>query len=68
MKVMGNKSDKVKVIQIRSSSGCTKKVQLATLKGLGLGRIGQCSILTNNDCTKGMIRRVMHLVRVEEGC
>ncbi len=65
---MSNKCDKIKVVQIRSSSGCTKKVQLATLKGLGLGRIGQSSVLANNDCTKGMIRRVMHLVRVEGGC
>lgn len=59
------KANKIKVTQIASSSGCVKKTQLANLKGLGLGRIGKQSILEDNGCTRGMIRKVAHLINVE---
>lgn len=58
-------SKKIKVTQVASSSGCVKKTQLANLKGLGLGRIGKQSVLEDNGCTRGMIRKVAHLVNVE---
>lgn len=58
-------SGKIKVTQIASSRGCVKKTQVANLKGLGLGRIGKQSILDDNGCTRGMIRKVAHLVNVE---
>lgn len=57
--------ERVKVTQTGSSNGLVKKTQLATLKGLGLGKIGKKSILLNNDCTRGMIKKVAHLINVE---
>ena len=61
---MSDKSIKVK--QIRSSYGVSKK-QLATLVGLGLGRrINMEKILTDSPEVRGMIRVVSHLISVEE--
>lgn len=56
----------IKVTQVRSGNGCVKKTIIANLKGLGLGRIGKQSILKDNECTRGMIRKVAHLVNVED--
>ena len=60
-----NTGGKLKISQIGSANGVVKKTQLATLKGLGLGRIGKQSVLLDNDCTRGMIKKVSHLVSVE---
>ena len=57
---------KIKVTQVKSGNGCVKKTIIANLKGLGLGRIGKKSVLKDNECTRGMIRKVAHLVKVEE--
>jgi large subunit ribosomal protein L30 len=38
--------------------------QRATLIGLGLNKIGRVKDLPDNDSTRGMIRKVRHLVRV----
>ncbi len=38
----------------------------AVLKGLGLGRIGRSVIVANTPSFRGMIKKVMHLVQVEE--
>jgi large subunit ribosomal protein L30 len=38
--------------------------QRATLIGLGLNKIGRMRDLTDNPATRGMIRKVRHLVRV----
>ncbi|MBT8192727.1 MAG: 50S ribosomal protein L30 [Acidimicrobiia bacterium] len=38
----------------------------ATVRGLGLRRMHQTVIQKDNDVTRGMIRRVAHLVAVEE--
>ena len=40
------------------------KEQRATLKGLGLNKIGRVRELPDNPATNGMIRKVQHLVRV----
>lgn len=40
--------------------------QLATLKGLGLRKIGGSRVLENTPSVRGMIKKVMHLVDVEE--
>ena len=56
---------KLKVIQIRSGLGRGKS-QLATLKGLGLGRIGKTRVLENTPSVKGMVNKVEHLIKVEE--
>jgi large subunit ribosomal protein L30 len=38
--------------------------QRATLIGLGLNKIGRVRDLPDNQATRGMIRKVQHLVRV----
>ena len=38
--------------------------QRATLIGLGLNKIGRTRDLPDNSATRGMIRKVQHLVRV----
>lgn len=55
----------VKVTQIKSSIGHGKE-QIATLKGLGLNKIGRTSELEDTPSVRGMIRKVAHLVKVEE--
>ena len=42
------------------------KDQLATLKGLGLGRISRRSTLPDTPAVRGMIRKVAPMVRVVE--
>ena len=41
--------------------------QRQTLVGLGLNKIGRVRELPDNASTKGMIRKVQHLVRVVDG-
>ena len=55
----------LRVTQIKSSIGY-KKDQLATLKSLGLGKIGRSHDLVDNESVRGMIFKVKHLVKVEE--
>ena len=55
----------VTVTQIASGNG-HKPGQQATLIGLGLNKIGRTRVLTDNPSRRGMIRKVAHLVRVEE--
>jgi large subunit ribosomal protein L30 len=56
---------KVKVSQFKSRNGCDKP-QLATLESLGLRKIGQTVEHDDTPQLRGMIRRVAHLVKVEE--
>ncbi|MDA7981077.1 MAG: 50S ribosomal protein L30 [Alphaproteobacteria bacterium] len=39
--------------------------QRDTLRGLGLGRIGRVKVLEDTPSVRGMIRKVAHLVTVE---
>lgn len=55
----------VKIRQVKSSNG-SDKAQLATLESLGLRRIGQTVEHEDRPQLQGMIRRVAHLVEVEE--
>lgn len=55
---------RLKVTLSRSSIGCTE-VQRATLRGLGLRRIGRSRELENTPAVRGMIKSVLHLVAVE---
>jgi large subunit ribosomal protein L30 len=57
---------KIRVRQVRSSSGRTK-AQLATLRGLRLGRPGKTSEVQDTPAVRGMIAKVKHLVQIEEG-
>jgi len=56
---------RLKVTLKHSAIGREKK-QLATLKGLGLRRIGRSRILENTPAVRGMVKKVIHLVDVEE--
>lgn len=55
----------VTVTQTRSSIGRAGD-QRATLKGLGLNKINRTKILEDTASVRGMIKKVSHLVRVEE--
>ncbi len=54
----------VTVSQTKSAAGA-KPGMLATLTGLGLGRIGKVSTLSDTPSTQGMITKVKHLIKVE---
>jgi large subunit ribosomal protein L30 len=57
---------KVKISQFKSSNGADKP-QRATLESLGLRKIGSTVEHADTPQLRGMIRRVAHLVKVEEG-
>ncbi|HID05767.1 MAG TPA: 50S ribosomal protein L30 [Armatimonadetes bacterium] len=40
--------------------------QRATAKALGLTRVNRVVIRPNNPCARGMVRKIQHLVEVEE--
>ena len=56
---------KVRVKQVRSRASRSPET-IATLKALGLGRIGKVREHTINPCVWGMLRKVRHLVQVFE--
>ena len=56
----------VKVTQIRSRNGSTQP-QIATLRSLGLRRIGQTVDVNDTPQARGMIHAVGHLVEVRDG-
>ena len=56
---------KIKVTQIASPIGKPKD-QRATLIGLGLNKMNRTSELEDTPSVRGMIRKVSHLVKVEE--
>ncbi|MBF0560487.1 MAG: 50S ribosomal protein L30 [Alphaproteobacteria bacterium] len=53
----------VTVTQVHSGCG-RKKDQIATLVGLGLGRIRRTRVLEDTPSVRGMIAKVAHLVEV----
>jgi large subunit ribosomal protein L30 len=56
---------KVKLTQVRSAIGQTQRHR-GTLRALGLGRIGRTAEHTESPVLSGMLRKVRHLVNVEE--
>jgi large subunit ribosomal protein L30 len=56
---------KLKIKQIRSCIG-VKESMILNLKGLGLGRIGRTVIVANTPSFRGAVKKVLHLVTVEE--
>lgn len=62
---MAQKEEKVKITQVRSSIGYNVKQRL-TLEALGLRKINHSVIKNNTDQVKGMVKKVHHLVSVEE--
>ncbi len=59
------RKQKVRVRQVRSEIGSPRD-QRSTLRGLGLRKRGQVAELEDSPAVQGMIRKVRHLVRVEE--
>jgi large subunit ribosomal protein L30 len=55
----------IKLTQIGSQHG-RKPGQRETLLGLGLGKIGSSRVVQDTPCAQGMIRKVAHLLRVDE--
>jgi large subunit ribosomal protein L30 len=62
--VGAGKGKTVKVRQVRSGIGFSKR-QKATLRALGLAKIGRVRELPDNPQVRGMIAKVSHLVMVE---
>ena len=56
---------KLKITQIKSKSGATKR-QIAHLESLGIRRMHQTVEVELTPITKGMVEKVLHLVKVEE--
>jgi large subunit ribosomal protein L30 len=56
---------KIRVTQTSSGAG-RKPGQQATLIGLGLNKVGRTRELEATDAVRGMVRKVAHLVKVEE--
>ena len=55
----------LRLTQVKSNAGRPAD-QVKTLKALGLGRIGKTVDQVDNDCVRGMIFKVKHMVKVEE--
>tara|TARA_B100001093_G_C25984854_1_gene658959 strand:+ start:183 stop:368 length:186 start_codon:yes stop_codon:yes gene_type:complete len=56
---------KLKVTLKKSVIGSTES-QRATVRGLGLKKIRSSKLLINTPAVRGMIKKVIHLVDVEE--
>ena len=56
---------KLKITQIKSKSGATKR-QIANLESLGIRKMHQTVEVEVTPITKGMVEKVLHLVKVEE--
>jgi len=57
---------RLKVTQTKSKNGANH-AQRETLRSLGLRRIGQTVELKDTPQARGMVHRVRHLIKVEEG-
>ena len=56
---------KLRITQVRSQIGQTAKHR-GTLRALGLGKIGRSAEHEESPVLAGMLRKVRHLVRIEE--
>ena len=56
---------KLKLTQVRSQIGQSERHR-GTLRALGLGRIGKTNEIDDGPVLAGMLRKVRHLVQVEE--
>ena len=62
---MTAQENRVRVTKVRSQIGFDRR-QRATLRGLGIRRMHQTVELEDTPQVRGMIRKVEHLVKVEE--
>lgn len=54
----------VKIKLIKSFAG-RKKDQIATAHSLGLKKIGDCVSQPDNEQTRGKIKKITHLIKIE---
>jgi large subunit ribosomal protein L30 len=57
---------KLTITQVKSTNGANPK-QRDTLRSLGLGKIGRTTEREESDVLNGMVARVAHLVKVDNG-
>ena len=55
----------LKITLVKSTIGAVPKNR-ATVESMGLRKIGKSIILPDNEATRGQIRQISHLVKVEE--
>ena len=55
----------VKVTQVKSRNGANQQ-QIATLRSLGLRKIGHTVEVKDSPQARGMLHRVRHLVRIDD--
>ncbi len=58
-------ASKLRIRQVKSAIHRNEK-QKKTIRALGIHRLHQTVELPDNACTRGMVKRVEHLVEVEE--
>ena len=58
-------TDNIKVTLVKSGIGRDKKIR-QTLKGLGLTKLNKTVILKNTPPIRGMIDKVLFMIRVED--
>ncbi|MCI8463671.1 MAG: 50S ribosomal protein L30 [Acetatifactor sp.] len=56
---------KLKITLVKSTIGAVPKNK-AIVESMGLRKIGRTIILPDNDATRGQIRQVGHMLKVEE--
>ena len=53
-------------VTLKKSVIGSNQAQRATVKGLGLKKINQTRVLENTPAVRGMVKKVIHLLHVEE--
>lgn len=56
---------KLKITLVKSTIGAVPKNR-AIVESMGLRKIGRTIILPDNDATRGQIRQISHMIKVEE--
>jgi len=59
-------ADRLKLRQVKSPNGSSRR-QRESLRTLGLGRIGKTTERPDDPVVRGLLRRVDHLVEVDDG-
>lgn len=62
---MSKTAGTIKVKLVKGLPSTTKQVQ-ATVRGLGLRKVGQTSELENTPSVRGMIKKIIHMLEVQE--
>ncbi len=58
-------SDKLKITLVKSTIGAIPKHR-KTAEAMGLRKLNHSVILPDNDATRGQIKQICHLIKVEE--